>query len=78
MNTFILRWPNKDPNESSHRRELPVLGQKTMQAYLKELHLIGLRLRCRFYRDSDKMPLRMNYIPRSGDVIVLRPDKAMS
>ena len=52
--------------------QLPYTGAQ-LSAYLKKIHALGLALHSRRLSSGHSAPVRLSYIPRAGDVVVICP-----
>ena len=68
----IIFYPNKQPDgERFAYHRLPHRPGQDLTQYLRGVHLVALRKRARCVLDGTSLPLRLTYVPRPGDRIVM-------
>lgn len=79
-NCFRLLCPPRTQGDLLSGEDLFILSipGKTLQRYLQDYNMMGRRLQCRLLLGKQRLPIRMSYIPRPGDVIRMVRTRALS
>lgn len=80
MSEVIIFFRGKQPDGPLYDyKRLPHVPGKDLRSYLRDVRLISLRLHSHCHLDGSSETLRLNYVPKPGDRIVLDPaGRAMS
>lgn len=73
MTTISFLVPSKQPDKSTEMISVPFVARQSLQYYLKTAKLVAVRKAHRCLLKGTRVRLRMLYVPKPGDVIVLEP-----
>jgi hypothetical protein len=73
--TFLIVHPHQARGGPSQQKVVKVLpgGTTSLHVYFKQLNLNGVRSSCRVVLATTQQPLRVSYVPKPGDFIVMTP-----